>query len=103
MNKISFINAGAGSGKTFFLTNKLAEDIVSRKYNADEVFITTFSKKAAEEIKLKARALLLERDQTEQAVRLQNAFMGTLHSIGHIALHRGAADQKILVQTGPFS
>jgi len=82
MNKISFINAGAGSGKTFFLTNKLAEDIVSRKYNADEVFITTFSKKAAEEIKLKARALLLERDQTEQAVRLQNAFMGTLHSIG---------------------
>ncbi|WP_462319577.1 UvrD-helicase domain-containing protein, partial [Marinilabilia sp.] len=83
MKNIQFINAGAGSGKTYTLTQTLSEDVKAGKYNAEEVLLTTFTRKAAEEIKLKARTRLLQEGLAQQALRLDGAFMGTVHSVGY--------------------
>ena len=82
MKNITFINAGAGSGKTFRLTEDLFKIIDSKKCKAHEVLVTTFTKKAAEEIKIKARENLLEKGLANEANELQNAYIGTIHSVG---------------------
>jgi ATP-dependent exoDNAse (exonuclease V) beta subunit len=45
MKNIKFINAGAGSGKTHRLTEVLADWVKEEDNNADEVMLTTFTKK----------------------------------------------------------
>ncbi|MFW6043238.1 MAG: UvrD-helicase domain-containing protein [Marinilabiliaceae bacterium] len=88
MQNISFINAGAGSGKTYTLIQTLSQDISANRYSADEVLLTTFTRKAAEEIKLKARTRLLQDGLSEQAFKLDSAFMGTVHSVGYQFLNK---------------
>ncbi|RCW36760.1 exodeoxyribonuclease V subunit beta [Marinilabilia salmonicolor] len=83
MKNIQFINAGAGSGKTYTLTQTLSEDVKAGKYDAGEVLLTTFTRKAAEEIKLKARTRLLQDGLSHEALKLDGAFMGTVHSVGY--------------------
>jgi len=82
MKNITFINAGAGSGKTFRLTEELYKSIYNKDCKANEVLLTTFTKKAAEEIKIKAREKLLEEGLNYEANGLQNAYIGTIHSVG---------------------
>ncbi|MBI9062754.1 MAG: UvrD-helicase domain-containing protein [Marinilabiliaceae bacterium] len=82
MKNITFINAGAGSGKTYRLTQELHQAIVNGECKANEVLLTTFTKKAAEEIKIRGREKLLEENMVLEANDLQNAFIGTIHSVG---------------------
>ena len=83
MKNITFINAGAGSGKTFSLTDKLYSFIKDGRCRGDQVMLTTFTKNAAEEIRQRAFTKLLENGKTEDAIALQNAFIGTVHSVGY--------------------
>ncbi len=82
MKNIKFINAGAGSGKTHRLTEVLAKWIEEGN-NANEVILTTFTKKAAAEIRERAQSKLLENKKFSQANKLNEAFIGTVHSIGY--------------------
>mgnify|MGYP000920819318 FL=1 len=82
MKDITFINAGAGSGKTYRLTEELYEAINNKECKAHEVMLTTFTKKAAEEIRVKAREKLLEKGKFSEANDLQNAYIGTVHAVG---------------------
>lgn len=82
MKNIKFINAGAGSGKTYRLTEELA-NWISKGNNANEVLLTTFTKKAATEIRERAQTKLLSDNNFVQANRLQEAFIGTVHSVGY--------------------
>jgi ATP-dependent exoDNAse (exonuclease V) beta subunit len=82
MKNITFINAGAGSGKTYRLTQELNKAIISGECKAHEVLLTTFTKKAAEEIKVKSRENLLKDRLLSEANDLQNAYIGTVHSVG---------------------
>ncbi|MCX6306920.1 MAG: UvrD-helicase domain-containing protein [Bacteroidetes bacterium] len=83
MKNITFINAGAGSGKTYSLTDELYRSISNNICRGDEVLLTTFTKRAAEEIRQRAHAKLLEKGKTEDAIALQNAYIGTVHSVGY--------------------
>ena len=83
MKNITFINAGAGSGKTYSLTEALYKNIAEGICHADQVLLTTFTKKAAEEIKQRAHAKLIAEQRTDDAILLQNAYMGTVHSVGY--------------------
>ena len=47
MKNITFINAGAGSGKTYRLTQELYNAVNNNECAASEVMLTTFTKKAA--------------------------------------------------------
>jgi ATP-dependent exoDNAse (exonuclease V) beta subunit len=82
MKNIKFINAGAGSGKTHRLTEILA-DWIKEGNQANKVLLTTFTKKAAAEIKERAQSKLLIENEFVQANKLQAAFIGTVHSVGY--------------------
>lgn len=83
MKNITFINAGAGSGKTYSLTDELYRNINENVCRGDQVLLTTFTKKAAKEIKLRAHTKLLEHGKVDDAILLQNAYIGTVHSVGY--------------------
>lgn len=82
MRNITFINAGAGSGKTHRLTKELYKAVKDNECKADEVMLTTFTKKAAEEIRVKAKEKLLKECKFTEANDLQNAYIGTVHAVG---------------------
>ena len=86
MKNITYISAGAGSGKTYTLTTKLAE-LVSKEKNdpehvePEQVILTTFTVKAANEFKEKAKAQLYKLGKYDEASRLDNALIGTIDSV----------------------
>ena len=94
MKNITYINAGAGSGKTYTLTNILAEKLAERdnegkaKINPSSVILTTFTDLAAAEFREKARQQLLTgnaekgiESNIEAATQLDGAAIGTVHSV----------------------
>ena len=72
MERVTYISAGAGSGKTYTLTHLLAEHI----------------KKAAAEFREKAKSVLYEEGRNnpmlyEAAARLEQASIGTVHAVAN--------------------
>ncbi len=86
MKNVTYISAGAGSGKTYTLTNILA-NLISKDKNdpehiePEQVILTTFTVKAANEFKEKAKAELYKIGKYDEASRLDNALMGTIDSV----------------------
>ena len=58
MKNVTYINAGAGSGKTYRLTETLTGLIKAGKAKPEQVILTTYTRKAANEFKEKAKAFL---------------------------------------------
>ena len=83
MKNIKYLNAGAGSGKTYFLTSTLADLVLSKKCTPSEVIMTTFSEKAAADIKRNARTRFLEKKDYEAAAGLDAANIGTVHAVAY--------------------
>ena len=81
MKNVHYINAGAGSGKTYTLTEKLAELIGSKKTTPSRVILTTFTDRAATEFKEKAREMLIGKGLREDAAAMDSAKIGTVHSV----------------------
>lgn len=81
MKNIHYISAGAGSGKTYTLTDILSENIAKGSCRPDEVLLTTFTEAAASEFREKARRKLLDKGLAEQAAELTGARIGTIHSV----------------------
>jgi len=80
MRCIRLINASAGSGKTYSLTDRVVE-ILDSGVTPEAVMATTFTRKAAAELSEKIRVKLLKRDQTAAANRIGDGFIGTVNSI----------------------
>lgn len=81
MKNVTYINAGAGSGKTYTLTEKLTSLIRDNGIRPEQVIMTTFTIKAASEFKAKAKAKLHEAGLHNEAQRLDQALIGTIHSV----------------------
>lgn len=81
IRNVTFISAGAGSGKTYALTEKLFEKISGNECHPSEIVLTTFTRAAANEFKERARARLIEKGCLEQADLLTEATIGTVHSV----------------------
>ena len=86
MKNVTYISAGAGSGKTYTLTTKLAELVAKDKSDPEhvepeQVILTTFTVKAANEFKEKAKAELYKKGKYDEASRLDSALMGTIDSV----------------------
>ena len=80
---IHLISASAGSGKTHRLVNEL-EDAITRELvpvRPEAIIATTFTVKAAAELRERVRSRLLEKGHVEQAQRLGAARIGTVNSI----------------------
>lgn len=83
MKNVTYINASAGSGKTYTLTHKLAELIKSGLVRPEQVIMTTFTVKAANEMKEEAKNVLYENGLFEAATQLDQAMIGTIHSVAN--------------------
>ena len=81
MKNVTYINAGAGSGKTYRLTETLTNLIKSGKVKPEQVILTTFTTKAANEFKEKAKAFLYDEGLYDAAIQLDHAMIGTVHSV----------------------
>lgn len=81
MNHITYISAGAGSGKTYTLTTFLADLISNKGVKPEDFILTTFTTAAADEFKEKARAKLYEYNNPQAAERLNQAMIGTVDSV----------------------
>lgn len=92
MKNITFINAGAGSGKTYRLTTDLARMLTQEGLDPSQVILTTYTELAAAEFREKARKeILCAKDEDgnptpadiriNSATQLDNAFIGTVHAI----------------------
>ena len=83
MKNVTYINASAGSGKTYTLTHKLAELIKSGLVRPEQVIMTTFTVKAANEMKEEAKKVLYENGLFEAATQLDQAMIGTIHNVAN--------------------
>ena len=83
MKNITYYNAGAGAGKTYTLTNILADKIQSGEVRAEQVILTTFTEAAAAEFRERAKQELYKRGCFAQALALDQAMIGTVHSVAN--------------------
>lgn len=89
MKNVTYINASAGSGKTFTLTHlKLAELIANHQVKPEQIIMTTFTVKAASEMKEEAKKVLYEKGLFEEASRLDQAMIGTIHSVANALINK---------------
>ena len=88
MERVTYISAGAGSGKTYTLTHLLADHISNGDVEPEKVILTTYTKKAAAEFREKAKTVLYEEGRKnpmlyEAAARLEQSSIGTVHAVAN--------------------
>ena len=83
MKNTKFVSAGAGSGKTYNLTQEIAQMITGNECKAEEIILTTFTEAAAKELREKVRSTLYSKGLYEAAMNIDNAAIGTIHSIAY--------------------
>lgn len=89
------IRAGAGSGKTYKVCDEIAARVTGG-LDPSGVLATTFTRKAAAEMKGRIQARILGEKSLpterrfELAERLELALIGTVHSVGHQLIRRYA-------------
>jgi ATP-dependent exoDNAse (exonuclease V) beta subunit len=106
--KIRFISAGAGSGKTHRLTELLHKEMTAGDVRPSGVIATTFTKKAATELRERVREHLLNQGSFRLANAMGQSRIGTVNSIcgqliARFAFEAGiSTDQQVLeeVQAG---
>ena len=87
---IRFISAGAGSGKTFRLTAELTAALTEERAGPDGVIGTTFTNRAANELRERVRQGLIETGKIRLANKMGQALLGTVNSVCGRLLERFA-------------
>jgi ATP-dependent exoDNAse (exonuclease V) beta subunit len=93
LHGVDIVTASAGTGKTYHLTSKIEEEVIAGR-KPEGILATTFTIKAAEELRERIRARLLEKGLAAQAIHLLGARIGTVNGvcgglIGEFALGLG--------------
>lgn len=89
LDKPLMVSAGAGSGKTFTLTQRVIYALSEGGTTTDKAFLSgidevlaiTFTKKAAAELKSRIKLNLLNQFMDEQALQVDNAWISTIHGM----------------------
>lgn len=93
-NKPMFITAAPGSGKTRVLLWRTVYLIVDKKISPDQIFLSTFTEKAAHQLKEGLKELLgIAANFTNEKYDLARMYVGTIHS----NCHRVLLDRKFSV------
>lgn len=81
MTTITFRQAGAGSGKTTSIKKDIGQRLANGKLRSDQLAAVTFTRKAAGELRERIGAGLLALGRPELAAALEQARIGTVHSV----------------------
>jgi len=100
---VTFISAGAGSGKTYRLIEELERALVHDGVSPAGIVATTFTVKAATELKERVRDRLLAGDRLELAERTAESLIGTVHSVCERLLKRFAFELGLSPQLNVMS
>ncbi len=73
--------ASAGTGKTYTVTEHICDLLIEGNTQADRIIATTFTIKAANEIKRRIRERLLEKGLSKEANLVNQSLIGTINSI----------------------
>jgi ATP-dependent helicase/nuclease subunit A len=79
---LTIVSAGAGSGKTYKLQTLLGEWVANRVIEPDRIVAVTFTEAAAAELRGRIRAELISIGRLEDALKLDAAFIATIHGFG---------------------
>jgi ATP-dependent helicase/nuclease subunit A len=96
--KIHFVSAGAGSGKTHRLTEILHAQLTSGDVRPSGVIATTFTRKAATELRERARSHLLKQGAYLLAHAMGQARIGTVNSVCGGLLERFAFEAGLATE-----
>ena len=92
---VTFVSAGAGSGKTWRLTEEIEHLLVEDGVDPARIIGTTFTVKAAAELKDRVRERLIAGGRFALAEQSGGALIGTVHSVCERALRRFAFEQGL--------
>jgi len=95
---LHFISAGAGSGKTHRLTQILSSELSAGRVQPAGVIATTFTKKAASELRERVREHLLKEGQFGLANAMGQARIGTVNSVCGSFLERFAFEAGLTTE-----
>lgn len=95
LTNLKLISAGAGSGKTYRLTEEMTALLTSGTARPSGIIATTFTKRAAAELKERVRVKLLREGMSQEANELKNALIGTVHGLGVKLLKRFAFEAGV--------
>jgi ATP-dependent helicase/nuclease subunit A len=90
--ELTLVPAGAGSGKTYRIQQQLGEWIEAGIVAPDRIAAVTFTEAAAAEMRDRIRRRLLELGRSEDALRLDQAYISTIHGFGLRVLTEFAFD-----------
>ncbi len=90
MKNTTFYSAGAGSGKTYKITKEISRMIAESKgeCRADQIILTTYTKDAANKLREDVRSMLYANGLYDAAIDIDNAAIGTIHSVAHQLVSR---------------
>src|SRR6185437_10291549 len=74
-----FVSAGAGTGKTAVLVERVVRAVCDRGLDVDSILVITYTRRAAGELRTRIRAALAERGRHDLARRLDGAWISTTH------------------------
>ncbi len=97
-HRITFVSAGAGSGKTHRLTQILHAELAAERVRPSGVIATTFTKKAATELRVRVRGHLLKQGDFARANAMGQARIGTVNSVCGQLLERFAFEAGMAVE-----
>ncbi|NJC25105.1 UvrD-helicase domain-containing protein [Neolewinella antarctica] len=97
-DNLKLISAGAGSGKTYRLTEELSALLTAGDVKPSGIIATTFTKRAAAELRERVRVKLLREGMSREANELKNALIGTVHGLGVKLLKRFAFEAGVSPQ-----
>lgn len=79
---LTIIPAGAGSGKTYTIQQQLGEWVAQGLIAPERIVAVTFTEAAAAELRERIRAKLLSLGRLEDALKLDQAYISTIHGFG---------------------
>ncbi len=74
-----FVSAGAGSGKTAVLVERVVRAVCDRGLDVDSILVITYTRRAAGELRTRIRAALSDRGRHDLARELDGAWISTIH------------------------
>ncbi len=95
---LTIVPAGAGSGKTYTIQQWLGEWVKQGKVQPERIVAVTFTEAAAAELRERIRTKLLDDGQLEAALRLDQAYISTIHGFGLRLLTEFAFDAGLSPQ-----